>query len=158
MRRVGDQTFGALPRGWRRRAGLTQEKLAERAEISARGLGYLEQGTHLPHIDTARRLAEALGLSTEEGAIFARTGTPPGPITSLPRAAPVAHSSEQERPADRPPSSPRAARRAVVVDREEVRRVDRSTLPSDAEYKDPFSNNFRFSAVVSREQRSLRVQ
>lgn len=91
MRRVGDQTFGALLRGWRRRAGLTQEELAERAEISARGLGYLEQGTRLPHKDTARRLAEALGLSTEEGAIFtatARTGTPPGPITSGPRAAP----------------------------------------------------------------------
>jgi len=73
MRRVGDQTFGALPRGWRRRAGLTQEELAERAEISARGLGYLEQGTRLPHRDTARRLAEALGLSTEEGAIFTAT-------------------------------------------------------------------------------------
>jgi len=51
------------------------------------------------------------------------------------RPRPAAHSSEQERPADRPPSAPRAARRAVVVDREEVRRVDRSTLPSDAEYK-----------------------
>jgi len=56
------------------------------------------------------------------------------------RPRPVAHSSEQERPADRPPSAPRAERRAVVVDREEVRRVDRSTLPSDAEYKglEPF--------------------
>ena len=53
------------------------------------------------------------------------------------RPRPAAHSSEQERPADRPPSAPR---RAVVVDREEVRRVDRSTLPSDAAYKglEPF--------------------
>jgi len=48
---------------------------------------------------------------------------------------PAGHSSEQERPADRPLSRPRAERRAVVVDREEVRRVDRSTLPAEAEYK-----------------------
>ncbi len=56
------------------------------------------------------------------------------------RPRPAAHSSEQERPADRPPSSPRAERRAVVVDREEVRRMDRSTLPADAQFKglEPF--------------------
>lgn len=61
-----------------------------------------------------------------------------GKPTFRPRRAD--HSSEQERPADRPPSSPRAERRVVVVDREEVRRVDRSTLPADAEYKglEPF--------------------
>ncbi len=43
MRDVDDQTFGALPRQLRRGAGLTQEDLAEQAEISPRGLGYLEQ-------------------------------------------------------------------------------------------------------------------
>ena len=56
------------------------------------------------------------------------------------RPRPAGHSSEQERPADHRTSSSRAGRRAVVVEREEVRRVDRSTLPPDAEFKglEPF--------------------
>jgi len=63
-----------------------------------------------------------------------------GKPTIRPRPAGRAHSSEQERPADPRPAAPRAERRAVMVDREEVRRVDRSTLPTDAEYKglEPF--------------------
>jgi len=49
-------------------------------------------------------------------------------------------STEQERPADPRKSPQRAARRPVVVDREELCRVEKSTLPEDAEYKglEPF--------------------
>jgi transcriptional regulator with XRE-family HTH domain len=36
--------FGALLRGWRLAAGLTQEALAEQAALSARGIGDLERG------------------------------------------------------------------------------------------------------------------
>ncbi len=56
------------------------------------------------------------------------------------RPRPADHSSEQERPADCPPSPPRAERRTVGVEREEVRRMDRSTLPADAQFKglEPF--------------------
>ncbi|HEX8918708.1 MAG TPA: tetratricopeptide repeat protein [Chloroflexota bacterium] len=59
-------TFGELIRRFRRREGLTQEELAERAELSPRGLIYLERGERRPQPGTARRLADALNLSGEE--------------------------------------------------------------------------------------------
>jgi predicted ATPase/DNA-binding XRE family transcriptional regulator len=46
-------------------AGLTQEELAERAQLSVRGLTYLEKGRRRPYRVTVRRLAEALGLDPE---------------------------------------------------------------------------------------------
>src|SRR5579859_7983422 len=61
-RRVGGvntvqrQTFGELVRRYRRRSGLTQEELAERAELSPRGLIYLERNERHPQPGTARRL------------------------------------------------------------------------------------------------------
>ncbi|MCA1723040.1 MAG: tetratricopeptide repeat protein, partial [Thermomicrobia bacterium] len=58
--------FGALLKQYRMRAGLTQEELAERAELSVRGLLYLEHGTRRPYPDTLRRLEEALALSPEQ--------------------------------------------------------------------------------------------
>lgn len=50
------------------------------------------------------------------------------------------HSTEQERPADLREPGQRAGRRPVVVDREEICRVEKSTLPADAHYKglEPF--------------------
>ncbi|MCA1646397.1 MAG: helix-turn-helix domain-containing protein [Chloroflexi bacterium] len=53
-------------------AGLTQEALAHKAGLSARGLSDLERGLrHSPHPDTVRRLADALGLQREEQAVLA---------------------------------------------------------------------------------------
>jgi transcriptional regulator with XRE-family HTH domain len=63
--------FGALLRRHRLAAGLTQEALAERAGLSARGLQDLEKGARRPLAATVRRLAGALSLSPEEGAAFA---------------------------------------------------------------------------------------
>ena len=55
-------TFGALLRRHRRAAGLTQEGLAERAGLSARGVQDLERGLRAaPRAETVRLLAEALG-------------------------------------------------------------------------------------------------
>ncbi len=65
-----DAGFGPLLRRFRREAGLTQEQLAERAQLSARGLGYLEQGTRHPYPETLRRLADALALAPEHRAAF----------------------------------------------------------------------------------------
>src|SRR5438270_3389826 len=60
------QTFGELIRSYRRRAGLTQEELAERAELSPRGLLYLERDERHPFPGTVRRLADALGLEGDD--------------------------------------------------------------------------------------------
>jgi predicted ATPase/DNA-binding XRE family transcriptional regulator len=60
-------SFGELLRRYRTVARLTQEELAERAGLSARGVQDLERGLRRsPHPDTTRRLAEALGLSEAE--------------------------------------------------------------------------------------------
>jgi transcriptional regulator with XRE-family HTH domain len=59
--------FGPLLRGLRRDARLTQEALAERAEVGVRTIRGLETGERSdPRIDTVRRLADALGLSPGE--------------------------------------------------------------------------------------------
>src|SRR5262245_23195818 len=61
--------FGALLRGHRRAAGLTQAELAERAGLSWRGINGLERGERrAPHRDTIARLTAALALTGEERA------------------------------------------------------------------------------------------
>jgi predicted ATPase/transcriptional regulator with XRE-family HTH domain/Tfp pilus assembly protein PilF len=52
-----------LLRAYRRQAGLTQEELAERAELSVRGLRYLEGEARRPHVGTIRRIGDALSLT-----------------------------------------------------------------------------------------------
>jgi predicted ATPase/DNA-binding XRE family transcriptional regulator len=60
-------TVGRLIRQYRRALGLTQEALAERAQVSAPTISALERGvSQLPHPDTLDRLADALQLSSEE--------------------------------------------------------------------------------------------
>jgi predicted ATPase/DNA-binding XRE family transcriptional regulator len=59
------ETFGALLRRHRLKAGLTQEELAERAGVSARGVQQLERGRTAPRAETVRLLAEALELSAD---------------------------------------------------------------------------------------------
>jgi non-specific serine/threonine protein kinase len=57
--------FGGLLRQHRVAAGLTQEALAERAGMSVYGIQKLEAGTTHPYRDTALRLAQALGLTSD---------------------------------------------------------------------------------------------
>jgi len=73
--RVSTQrSFGEVLRRFRVSAGLTQEALAERAGLSARGLSDLERGSRRsPHPDTVRRLAEALELQREDHAVLAES-------------------------------------------------------------------------------------
>ncbi|HEY8284802.1 MAG TPA: helix-turn-helix domain-containing protein, partial [Chloroflexota bacterium] len=70
MRTLGDDQadpFGARLRRLREQAGLSQEQLAERAGVSGQAIGALERGNRRrPYPATARRLADALGLSAEE--------------------------------------------------------------------------------------------
>jgi transcriptional regulator with XRE-family HTH domain len=57
------ESFGALLYRYRLAAALSQEELAERAGLSARGISDLERGVRVhPHPATARRLAVALDL------------------------------------------------------------------------------------------------
>jgi predicted ATPase/transcriptional regulator with XRE-family HTH domain len=63
MATTSTATFGALLRHHRLAAGLTQEDLAERAGISARGVQDLERGVRqAPRAETVRLLADALAL------------------------------------------------------------------------------------------------
>jgi predicted ATPase/DNA-binding XRE family transcriptional regulator len=60
-------SFGELLRRLRVRAALSQEALAERAGLSARGISDLERSVRrAPHLHTVRLLAEALALGTDE--------------------------------------------------------------------------------------------
>ncbi|HEY7834797.1 MAG TPA: tetratricopeptide repeat protein [Ktedonobacterales bacterium] len=67
------EAFGVVLRRQRRAVGLTQEELAARAGLSARGIADLERGArHTPRRDTVELLARALGGSQEiEAVLFA---------------------------------------------------------------------------------------
>jgi predicted ATPase len=64
-------TFGDLLRGHRLAAALSQEALAERAGLSARGISDLERGARTrPHPETLTLLANALGLDASGRTAF----------------------------------------------------------------------------------------
>ena len=67
--------FGGLLRAHRRAAGLTQEALAERAGLSARGIQHLEAGDTRPYAATLEALAVALDLAPAERARLQAAGT-----------------------------------------------------------------------------------
>lgn len=83
-------SLGALLKRYRAAAGLTQEELAEKAEVSARTVSDVERGVRTRiYRDTAGRLAEALELHevirTEfEEAARGRRLEPAGPADPLP--------------------------------------------------------------------------
>src|SRR5215216_6431443 len=61
--------FGRRLRRLRETAGLTQEELAEKADLSAKGISDLERGERRrPYPNTVRSLADALELSENERA------------------------------------------------------------------------------------------
>ncbi|HEV2686752.1 MAG TPA: helix-turn-helix domain-containing protein, partial [Actinomycetota bacterium] len=67
------ETLGTLLKGLRVAASLTQEELAERAEVSARTISDTERGLRTSiYKDTALRIADALGLQAETRAAFER--------------------------------------------------------------------------------------
>ncbi|MBV9172612.1 MAG: helix-turn-helix domain-containing protein, partial [Chloroflexi bacterium] len=72
----GAQSFGAVLRGFRQAAGLSQEALAERAGLSLRGVSDLERGvSRAPRLHTLNRLAETLGLGDgARQALFSAAG------------------------------------------------------------------------------------
>src|SRR5271165_2518615 len=64
-------TFGMLLRHHRLAAGISQERLAARAGLSAQALSALENGRRqAPYRHTVANLARALGLSAPETAVL----------------------------------------------------------------------------------------
>ncbi|MCF6526502.1 helix-turn-helix domain-containing protein [Streptomyces sp. JJ36] len=61
-----ERPVGALLRGWRRRAGLSQLELALRAESSARHISFVETGRARPSEEMVLRLAEHLHVPVRE--------------------------------------------------------------------------------------------
>jgi predicted ATPase/transcriptional regulator with XRE-family HTH domain len=84
-------SFGRLLRRYREAAGLSQEDLAERAGLTAKGIGALERGERQrPQPRTLQQLAAALGLSEQDRATLIAAGarhTSAGPNLDLTPAA-----------------------------------------------------------------------
>lgn len=58
--------FGKKLRQLRRQKDLTQEKLAEKAEISVEFLSLMERGINSPSFNTLEKLSDALGVPVKE--------------------------------------------------------------------------------------------
>jgi DNA-binding beta-propeller fold protein YncE/transcriptional regulator with XRE-family HTH domain len=71
-------TFGELLSRYRLAAGLTQQDLADRAELSVRGISDLERGVKTrPRAYTVHHLAEALNLTTADRNLFEQSALEP---------------------------------------------------------------------------------
>jgi len=104
-----DIPFGGRLRRLRETAGLTQEELAEKAGLSAKGISDLERGERKrPYPHTVRSLADALGLSEYEragliaavprrgGKVRASLATDPEPALPVPPTPLVGREQELE--------------------------------------------------------------
>ncbi|HEY6408873.1 MAG TPA: helix-turn-helix domain-containing protein, partial [Ktedonobacteraceae bacterium] len=82
---MSEQTpFGTLLRRYRTAAGLTQEALAARAELSARTIADLERGINrTPRYDTFELLMSALDLTAQQRALFWAMVRPEMAMTSV---------------------------------------------------------------------------
>jgi len=112
--------FGDLLRGHRLAVGLTQDELAESSGLSVRAVADMERGRSArPYRRSVALLAGALGLSGEDGALFAKTaragtaiGSPAGQ-PGLARAAAAVPAPVAQRPAVHGPVVPRQLPPAV---------------------------------------------
>jgi transcriptional regulator with XRE-family HTH domain len=58
--------FGEIVRKLREERGWTQEQLAERAEMNASYLGFVERGDNVPTLTIIIQIAEGLGIVPDE--------------------------------------------------------------------------------------------
>jgi len=82
--------FGALLKRYRRAASLSQEALAERADLSARVVSDIERGViQVPQRDAVTRLADALMLPCSRRPSAPRSHEPsPGDMARAPPSTP----------------------------------------------------------------------
>jgi transcriptional regulator with XRE-family HTH domain len=89
VQRTGKE-FGALLKNLREKRGVSQSKLAERAEFDHSYVSRLESGARMPTRDAVERLAEALNLEqTQLDSMLAAAGFLPRDVTSLLTNEPV---------------------------------------------------------------------
>lgn len=60
------QAFGAIVRRLRKKRGLTQEKLAELADLNVSYIGFLERGENVPTLTIVLNLAQALDMNAAD--------------------------------------------------------------------------------------------
>ncbi|MDR1146761.1 MAG: helix-turn-helix domain-containing protein [Verrucomicrobiales bacterium] len=63
MKTTSSKAFGKNICKFRTSAGVTQEQLAEQADISRRYVQLIEAGTYTPTVTVAARLRRALGIT-----------------------------------------------------------------------------------------------
>jgi len=63
-------------REWRLKRNLTQEELARKADVPTISVSHFETGHRFPNAESLRRLADALGVSTDY--LLGRVKTPTG--------------------------------------------------------------------------------
>jgi transcriptional regulator with XRE-family HTH domain len=68
--------FRARLREWRLKRDLTQEDLARKADVPTISVSHFETGHRFPNAESLRRLADALGVSTDY--LLGRVKTPAG--------------------------------------------------------------------------------
>jgi transcriptional regulator with XRE-family HTH domain len=96
--RPNEQPFGERLRQFREAAGLTQEQLAERAGLTAKGVSALERGERQrPYPHTVQGLVVALGLSDEKRDLL---------LASIPSRASAAMADAPAQPASALPVPP----------------------------------------------------
>jgi len=65
-RQADAEVFGAIVREYREARGWTQEQLAERAEMNASYLGFVERGDNVPTLTIIIQIASGLGVEPAE--------------------------------------------------------------------------------------------
>ncbi|MEV7028303.1 helix-turn-helix domain-containing protein, partial [Kitasatospora sp. NPDC093558] len=110
---AGGVEFSGLLAGYRVRAGLTQEELAERSGVSLRALGDMERGrTRGPQRRTVQALAATLGLDAADALALeraAQSGRPRGTRATTVPAQPTRSTPSTPNTANTP-STPSTAR------------------------------------------------
>ena len=92
-------SFGVLLREHRLSRSLTQDRLAERAGVSAKAVAALESGRRKsPRLSTIALLVDALGLDEEQRAVLARAATASEGAQPQPRQEPVPRPQQPGKP------------------------------------------------------------
>jgi transcriptional regulator with XRE-family HTH domain len=58
--------IGAIIQDARKKKGLTQEQLADKADFHRTYIGFMEQGVYSPNLYSLTKIAKALGIKTSE--------------------------------------------------------------------------------------------